>query len=73
MNDEEGPVMELYRVDSGKIGGLVYDWINDTIIFSHIEFGLIAKINTSTKDVEILFSSLEKPRNLAIQGNIIEQ
>lgn len=64
---------ELHHIDSGVAGGLVYDWINDAIIFSNLELGVIAKISISTEEMEVMFSSIERPRKLAIQGNITEQ
>ena len=70
---ENGQVFELYRLDSGVIGGLVYDWINDAVIFSNIDLGMIVKISLSNKEIEVIFSSIQKPRKLAIQGNTTEQ
>lgn len=68
-NNETRATMELlYQVEDGLIGGLVYDWINEAVIFSNVDLGQIVRIFTSNKEVEVLFTSIENPRKLALHG-----
>ena len=73
LSGESAQGIELHQLEDGAVGGLVYDWINGAIIFSNIELGVIVQVAIASKEVEVLFSSIVRPRKLAIQGNIKEQ
>ena len=73
LSGENGQELKLHQLEDGAVGGLVYDWINEAVIFSNIELGMIVKVAIADKEVEVLFSSIVSPRKLAIQGNIKKQ
>ena len=73
LNGENAQELELHKLEDGAVGGLVYDWIHEAVIFSNIELGMIVQVAIADKEVEVLFSSIVRPRKLAIQGNIKEQ
>ena len=73
MKHENDQDSELHRVEDGAIGGLVYDWINEAVIFTNVVLGVIVKVPIANKEVEVIFSSIVRPRKLAIQGNNITE
>lgn len=73
LSGEDGQELELHQLEDGAVGGLVYDWINEAVVFTNIELGVIVQVVLANKEVEVLFSSIVRPRKLAFQGNIKEQ
>ena len=72
-NDEKGQLFELFELTNGVVSGIVYDWIDEAVIITNQDSGEIVKIFTSNSSTEVMFSLLDKPRNLVIQGNRGEQ
>lgn len=69
VNDEGGQLFELFQLTNGIVSGIVYDWIGEAVVIANQNSGEIVKIFTSNSSTEVMFSLLDKPRNLVIQGN----